>query len=91
MARAQGGGVGLHCFKNNYQSVLPKIDFEDGVVKKITLAPLYLNFDKKDEFNGLPAIATENEAKEIYELISTLSKPYGTKFSFDGKMIYIEL
>jgi poly-gamma-glutamate synthesis protein (capsule biosynthesis protein) len=91
MARAQGGGVGLHCFKNNYQSVLPKIDFEDGVVKKITLAPLYLNFDKKDEFNGLPAIANESEAKEIYELVSTLSKPYGTKFSFDGKLIYIEL
>ena len=91
MARAQGGGVGLHCFKNNYQSLLPKIDYENGVIKKITLAPLYLNFDKKDEYNGLPTIAKDNEAKEIYELITQLSNPYGTKFSFDGKYIYIEI
>jgi len=84
-ARSRGGKVGLHCNKLNYQSVLPKLEFENGRMTGFTLLPLELNFDRKDKMNGLPQAASGAEAMEILELINFLSKPYGTEFEMsDG-------
>ena len=83
--RSRGGKVGLHCNKLNYQSVLPKLEFENGRMTGFTLLPLELNFDRKDKMNGLPQAASGAEAMEILELINFLSKPYGTEFEMsDG-------
>ena len=76
--RSRGGKVGLHCDKPNYQSVLPKLEFEDGRLTSLTMMPLYLNFHRKDRMNGLPAMAQGDEAKEIFDLYSALSAPLGS-------------
>ena len=59
-ARSRGNKVGLHCNKRNYQTLLPKLEFENGEMTSFSLLPVYLNFDRKDEMNGLPEIATGN-------------------------------
>ena len=51
------------------------------------LLPIYLNFDRKDDMNGLPIIAPPVEADEIAVLLQELSAPYGTHLQWDGKFI----
>ena len=86
-ARSRGNTVGLHCNKKNYQTVLPKLQFENGKLSSFTMMPIYLNFDRKDDMNGLPVIAPPAEAEEIFTLLQELSAPYGTKLSWDGGVI----
>ncbi len=88
-ARSRGGKVGLHCNKLNYQSVLPKIEFEDGKMVALTLMPLDLKFDRKDKMNGLPHAAKCDEAKEILDLYNGLSKPYGVELELVDGMLKI--
>ena len=88
-ARSRGGKVGLHCNKLNYQSVLPKIEFEDGKMVALTLMPLDLKFDRKDKMNGLPHAAKGDEAKEILDLYNGLSKPYGVELELADGMLKI--
>ncbi len=86
-ARSRGNTVGLHCNKKNYQTVLPKLTFENGKMTSFALLPIYLNFDRKDDMNGLPIIAPPAEADEIATLLQELSAPYGTQLKWDGKFI----
>ena len=86
-ARSRGNTVGLHCNKKNYQTVLPKLTFENGKMTSFALLPIYLNFDCKDDMNGLPIIAPPAEADEIAALLQELSAPYGTSLQWDGKFI----
>ena len=86
-ARSRGNTVGLHCNKKNYQTVLPKLEYENGRLTSFTMLPIYLSFDRKDDMNGLPVIAPPAEAEEIYTLLQELSAPYGTKLSWDGHII----
>ena len=51
------------------------------------MLPIYLNFDRKDDMNGLPIIAPPAEAEEIFNLLNELSAPYGTSLKWDGKFI----
>jgi hypothetical protein len=51
------------------------------------LLPIYLNFDRKDDMNGLPIIAPPAEADAIATLLQDLSAPYGTSLQWDGKFI----
>ena len=84
-ARSRGNKVGLHCNKLNYQTVLPKLEFENGRMTGFSLLPLQLNFERKDKMNGLPQIATGSEAQEICDLLNSLSGPYGVNLQLtDG-------
>ncbi len=86
--RSRNNTVGLHLMKENYQTVLPKIEFENGVMTRLELQPVYLNFDAEDHRNGLPAIAEGEEAEQIISIVKTLSAQYGTTFSIeDTKMV----
>ena len=76
-ARSKGHTIGLHCNKLNYQTVLPKLVFNNQELIEFSMLPVYLNFHRKDDFNGLPEIATGDEAEEILEILGGLSKPYG--------------
>ena len=80
-ARSRGGKVGLHCNKLNYQTVLPKLEFENGKLTGFALMPLYLNFHRKDEMNGVPELATGSEAQEILDILNGLSEPYGVQLT----------
>ena len=87
LARSRGNKVGLHCNKKNYQTVLPKLSFEDGKMVKWELLPVYLNFDRKDDMNGLPEAASGREAEEIFNLLQDLSRPYGVEMKMENGLI----
>ena len=53
------------------------------------LMPVYLNFDRKDDMNGLPAAAHGDEAAEILDIMNTLSVPYGVKLAMENDMMHI--
>ncbi len=82
--RSRGNTVGLHLAKANYLSLLPKVEFEEGKMVKFEMKPLSLNFNEKDDRNGLPKIATGEELEEILKIINNLSKQYGTQFKVEN-------
>jgi len=86
-ARSRGNKVGLHCNKLNYQTVLPRVEFENGKMTSLSLLPVYLNFDKKGPMNGLPAVAEGKEAEAIRDILNELSAPFGVRLKFDGNML----
>ncbi len=83
--RSRGNKVGLHLQKENYLTVLPKIEFVGGEMTDLTVFPVSLNFDATDLKNGLPKIAKGDEAVEILNIVNELSKDYGAQFELvDG-------
>ena len=88
LARSRGNKVGLHCNKLNYQTVLPRLEFENGKMTSFSLLPVYLNFDRKDDMNGLPTAAEGKEAEEIRDILNELSKPFGVQLKLEnGKLV----
>ncbi len=83
-ARSRGNTVGLHLDRKNYLTVLPKIEYENGEMTKLVLQPVSLNFEVKDDCNGLPKLAKGEEGKEIIDAVNALSAPYGTNFVFEN-------
>lgn len=81
--RSRGGKVGLHLQKENFQTVLPKIEFENGKMTRLTMMPVGLNFHRRDDMNGLPVPAEGAEGKEIFEILRELSLPFGTSLKQD--------
>lgn len=71
-ARSKNGKIGLHLNKENYLSVLPRLEFDEDNLVEIKLLPIGLNFDKKDLLNGLPMIAQEQEQLEILTVLNNL-------------------
>ena len=88
LVRSRGNKVGLHCNKLNYQTVLPHLEFENGKMTSFSLLPVYLNFDRKDDMNGLPVAAEGKEAEEILGILNGLSEPFGVKLKLEnGKIV----
>ena len=86
--RSRGNKVGLHCNKLNYQTYLPRLEFEDGKMTSFSLLPVYLNFDRKDDMNGLPTVAEGKEAEEIRDILNTLSEPFGVRLKLEnGRLV----
>ena len=88
-ARSKGGKVGLHAFRENFLSVVPKIKIENGRVTRVTMLPIELHFGCDWSVNGLPRTADAEAAKTIAETLSRLSSPYGTHIAqeSDGTII----
>ncbi len=83
--RSRGNKVGLHLNRENYLTVLPKIEFANGKMTKLILKPVSLNFERKDDTNGLPKLAKGEEGAEIISIINNLSKKYNVQFVFDNE------
>ncbi len=80
--RSRGNKVGLHLMKENFLTILPKIEFDGDKIVDLTIVPVSLNFDATDFKNGLPKMAKGAEEQEIIGVINELSAPFGTKFVF---------
>ena len=78
-ARSKGGKVGLHAFRENFLSVVPKIEIEDGRVTRVTMLPIELHFGCDWSVNGLPRTADAEAAKTIAATLARLSAPYDTR------------
>lgn len=91
-ARNKDWTIGHHTQDVNFLSVIPYLEFEDGKLVKLELMPIGLGFDKPRTFKGIPYPADPEESDKIFETLSRLSAPYGTKLTRDEKgIIHISL
>ena len=64
------------------ESVIPYFEMEDGVLTKLELMPIELQFDQPVWRNGNPRFSAEHK---IIERLAEISAPYGTKISVDSR------
>lgn len=79
--KTKNGTIGLVTDKNNYVSFIPVMEFEGGVLKKLTLMPITLGFESDEAHKGLPVFANRSDTMAIYNKIKNISKVYGTQFT----------
>ena len=77
-ARSKNGKVGLHAFRENFLSVVPRLEIEDGRVTSVTMLPIELHFGCDWSVNGLPRTADPKATSDIFQTLARLSAPYGT-------------
>ena len=77
-ARSKGGKVGLHAFRENFLSVVPRITFTDGRMVKLEMLPIELHWMQDWSVNGLPRAADAEASKVIADTLKRLSAPLGT-------------
>ncbi len=68
-----------------WESVLPELTYEGGVLKGIELIPISLGWKEARHKRGRPRLAGAEEGKAILDRFAALSKPYGTKI--DGTRV----
>ena len=78
-ARSKGGKVGLHAFRENFLSVVPRIRFEGGKVVSVELLPIELHWMKDWSVNGLPRTADAEATGVILAALQRTSAEFGTK------------
>jgi len=82
---------GLHCDCKNFRSIMPYMEFEDGRLMKLELAPLELGFDAPRHLEGYPVWANEEVSREICDRLAILSEPYKTRLSLENGLISVRL
>ena len=90
MARSKNNTIGLQTEKCNFLTVLPKMKFDGGKLVSLEMLPINAGFKAEGEFDGLPYVVKGEEAKEIFEILDNLSKPYGTKLKLVDDKIILE-
>ncbi len=85
--------IGLHTQIQNFRTVVPYLEFEDGKLVSLEMAPVELGFDEKPRsFRGIPYRANERQTREIYEYLSRISREqFGTEMVLDGDVIRVPL
>lgn len=85
--RSQGGTRGFTTQEQNYKSLMPLLRFDDSGLVRVLIQPLELGFSGPSQLKGLPRLAGEAEAQDIYKTLCRLSEGYGTRLSLrDGKI-----
>ena len=87
LARSKNGKIGLQSKRCNFLTLIPKMEYEEGNLVSLKMMPVVAGFDRKGSLNGLPYKATGLEAEEIYQIISRLSSPFGTKFKLENGFV----
>ena len=67
------------------------MEFDGEDMVKMEMYPVTLGFNREGDLNGLPYIAKGEEAKKIFDIVNELSIPFGTKMTFDGEKIIVDL
>ena len=76
--RSKGETVGLEYDPLNYRSIIPSLTIENGVVTKVVMYPIELNFNKGKGSKGYPHLASVEQASSIFNQIYDLSCVYKT-------------
>ncbi len=74
-----------------WESVVPFITWEGGVVREIKLYPITLGRDQPRHRRGTPMMATQQEGGKIVDDLVRLSRPYGTELEFREGIGYVRL
>ena len=88
-ARSKNNRVGLHTDIANYRSLIPYFEIEGGRMTRLSLLPISLGFNLDDSLKGLPYAAEGNEAKNIFEQLQEISKPYNTEMRLNKNIIEV--
>ena len=80
-ARNKDWTIGQHTQPENFRTVIPYMEFEDGELKVLEMKPVDLGFEKCRTQKGLPYPSHGKIAEEIYETLVRLSEPYGTRLT----------
>ena len=80
--RSAGYTRGLMRDRRMLESVIPYFEMEDGVMTKLELLPIELQFDQPVWRNGNPRFSNQHG---IIERLAELSEPYGTKIRLDER------
>ena len=64
------------------ESVIPYFEMENGVLTKLELMPIELQFDQPVWRSGNPRFSAEHK---IIERLAEMSTSYGTKISIDDR------
>ncbi|MBE5743505.1 MAG: CapA family protein [Clostridiales bacterium] len=91
MKRSKNGTIGLQKDKNNFLTVIPKMQFENGKLISLELMPTSLGFEREGDLNGLPYHAKGEDAKEIFDILNNLSAPYGSQLELENDLITVKL
>jgi poly-gamma-glutamate synthesis protein (capsule biosynthesis protein) len=90
--RSDGGKRGLETEFKNYKGLMPLLEFDGDVLKKITIKPVELGFYHEDKsVKGLPHDANDGVTQDVLETLQVLSAEYGTKLKRNGDLIEIIL
>src|SRR5476649_2512535 len=76
--RTNGDTQGFPADKRYWESVMPVLSYDGGVLKGIELIPITLGWKEARHRRGRPRLADAAEAKSILERFAALSKPFGT-------------
>lgn len=89
MARSQNNTKGLQTQECNFLTVLPRVTIgDDGRVCGVEMLPISLGFHREGNLNGLPYHAKGEEGRKIFDILDRLSRPYGTKLTYENDKIY---
>ena len=80
-ARSKGGKVGLHAFRENFLSVVPRLRFDNGKLVSLELLPIELHWMQDWSVNGLPRAADAEATGVILAALNRTSAEFGTKFT----------
>lgn len=89
--KTKNGTIGLVMDKNNYLSIIPVMKFEGDTLIELTLIPISLNFEEGASLKGLPCKANEKDSNSIQNILTNISRIYGTKFIFNNEKIEVQL
>ena len=84
MRRTKNHTIGLVTQAYCYRAIAPWIEWDEGEEPvKIAAVPLGLGFSDPEASRGFPRIAGPEETEALYEQLTTLCAPYGTKVRKD--------
>lgn len=87
--RSKNDTVGFPAGRKYWQSVIAELVFKDDrTLKEIKLRPVALGFGRSRPQRGQPYPAAGDEATQILDDITTLSKPYGTDITVKNGIGY---
>lgn len=72
-------------------SVLPRMEFKGDGLKELKLYPVELGQGKPRSQRGRPVLAGPAHGKRILDIITKLSKPYGTEIIIEDNIGYVQL
>lgn len=70
--------------KGFWESVVPVVDFEDGVLREVRLHPITLGFQLPRPVRGRPMLADEAHGREILLGLAELSEAFGTTLTIEN-------
>lgn len=79
----RAGASSFPAGKGFWESVVPLVEYEDGMLKEIQLHPITMGFQLPRPVRGRPMMANEAHGLEILEGLAKLSAEYGTTITIE--------